>query len=139
VSIIDSKRKNILSKPFIAILLLTILFSLTIFLPKIINPLLENSHRKLFISGGLRINYKLLNNTFLEVNITNNYNKEIIIAQIVFCNKTFHLRTSLQPHNTATYKFIIQKTSSGKNYCLLIIKYKIGNYSRQTYRVIMLK
>ncbi len=139
MSIIGGGRKNILTKPFTAILLLTILFSLTVFLPRIMNPLLENNHRRLFVGGGLRISYKLLNSTILRVNITNNYNEGIIIDQIILCNKTFHLGIGLQPHDMVTYKLIIQKNSSGKNYCLLIVKYRIGSYSRQTYRVVVLK
>jgi hypothetical protein len=139
VSIIGSRGKNILSKPFIAILLLTILFSLTVFLPRIMSPLLGNKHGRLFVGGGLSIDYKLINSTLLEVNITNNYNVGVIIDQIIFCNKTFHLGSSLEPHNMVTYRFMVIETPHGKNYCLLIIKYRVRGYSRQTYRVIMLR
>ncbi|ADI32063.1 hypothetical protein [Staphylothermus hellenicus] len=129
---IISSGKSVLAKPFIALLLLTILFSLTVFLPRIFHPSLKNNFSP--IRGGLSIQYKLLENkSTLTINITNNYGEKVFIINISICRSTHQLNTEIKPGES---KFFTIKMPREKNNCLLRIIYEYKGSQRIIYRLV---
>ncbi|ABN70575.1 hypothetical protein Smar_1486 [Staphylothermus marinus F1] len=127
-----SSSKSVLAKPFVALLLLTIMFSLTVFLPRIFHPSLKNNFSS--IRGGLFIQYNILENkSTLMVNITNNYDEKVFIINVSICNSIYQLNTIIKPHESRTFMFNISKERSG---CLLKIIYEYKGSRRIIYRLV---
>ncbi|MCD6301855.1 MAG: hypothetical protein J7L82_07305, partial [Staphylothermus sp.] len=89
---IRSGKKNILSNAFFALLLMTILVSVAIILPRI---LLNNTISGIRTSiGFITIRYSY-NKSNLEIEITNHYSAPITVINITIKNNTYLLSETI--------------------------------------------
>lgn len=128
---IVGERRSILAKPFAALLLLTIMFSLAVFLPKIMVHDLRNNFS--IVGGGLAVDYVVMKNNTLLVNITNNYDEAVFIVNVSLCKTVHRVNVEIEPHKSHIFIFHL---STGRHICLLKIIYRIGSCQKSLYRVI---